>query len=374
MTKIQLRNLWFQIHKWIGIVLAIAIIPLSLTGSALVWDQATERLLHPARYDVSGLPQRPLADYVAAARGALKPGETLMEIELPTKSGNPVEAIAARPGKGEGRRPVRTLIFLDPADAHVIERTRSDAGALRVFHVLHGSLMIPGVGRQIVGWIGVAMLISSLTGLWLWWPTVGSWLRGFRWRQTDRTDHNLHHMIGFWIAIPLAVLSFTGMWISFPQVFRTFDGAAAQRQAGPPGPPRGPVAKPLAQPKLPLETAIAYAGAVSPGGVTVVEWPTDKAGWKVTLAHDGRDSTLIVDDATGQVKAEPKRKAPPETLSRFMRRLHDGTGMPLWWQVVIFIGGIIPAILAITGIIMWLRTRTWRKQLAARRKAARAAA
>ena len=37
-----------------------------------------------------------------------------------------------------------------------------------------------------------------------------------------------------------------------------------------------------------------------------------------------------------------------------MRRLHDGTGMGPVWQIVIFIGGIIPALLAVTGIVMWL--------------------
>jgi len=31
--------------------------------------------------------------------------------------------------------------------------------------------------------------------------------------------------------------------------------------------------------------------------------------------------------------------------------------MPLVWQMIIFVGGILPAILAVTGILMWLRTR-----------------
>jgi hypothetical protein len=52
-----------------------------------------------------------------------------------------------------------------------------------------------------------------------------------------------------------------------------------------------------------------------------------------------------------------------------MRRLHDGTGMGLAWQIVIFIGGIIPAILAVTGIVMWLRSRGWKAALAKKRKA-----
>ena len=33
--KKQLRAAWLQVHKWIGLTLAILIIPISLTGSAL---------------------------------------------------------------------------------------------------------------------------------------------------------------------------------------------------------------------------------------------------------------------------------------------------------------------------------------------------
>ena len=40
-----------------------------------------------------------------------------------------------------------------------------------------------------------------------------------------------------------------------------------------------------------------------------------------------------------------------------MRRLHDGTGMGPAWQAIIFLGGIIPAILSVTGTIIWIRSR-----------------
>jgi uncharacterized iron-regulated membrane protein len=43
--------------------------------------------------------------------------------------------------------------------------------------------------------------------------------------------------------------------------------------------------------------------------------------------------------------------------------------MGLLWQIVIFLGGLLPAILAVTGIIMWWRARGWRAQLKARQRA-----
>jgi uncharacterized iron-regulated membrane protein len=38
------------------------------------------------------------------------------------------------------------------------------------------------------------------------------------------------------------------------------------------------------------------------------------------------------------------------------------------WQVLIFLGGIIPAILSITGLVMWWRSRGWKKALTRKRK------
>ena len=108
----------------------------------------------------------------------------------------------------------------------MLDQARSDAGAVRWLHVFHGSLMVPGLGRKIVGWLGWAMLVSALTGIWLWWPRNGAVLRAFRWRRAPLTSSNLHHQIGFWISIPLAVLAFTGAWISFPQTFRGVVAAA----------------------------------------------------------------------------------------------------------------------------------------------------
>jgi hypothetical protein len=45
-----------------------------------------------------------------------------------------------------------------------------------------------------------------------------------------------------------------------------------------------------------------------------------------------------------------------------MRRIHDGTGMPLAWKITIFGGGILPALLAATRILMLLGIRRRREK------------
>ena len=356
MSRLAWRRLWFQVHKWIGLTLAILIVPVSLSGAALVWHDALDRMVNPARYAVTGDMSLAPDAYVAAARAALKPGERVSQLTMPD-DGGPV-AIAAQPAQIDASRrgpPPRTMVYLDPPTARVLQVAPSNAGLVRFLHGLHGSLQVPGVGRQIVGWIGVAMLVSSFTGLWLWWPTVGTWVKGLRWRRHRNTDTNLHFLMGFWIALPLFVLSLTGVWISFPGVFggggRGPDRAAAMR------------AQALGDPAQPLSVVVERGASVRSGTIRSIAWPTTRSpDWTVTYA-DG--ATVKVADDGGVAVAVASRQ--PGGAARLMRRIHDGQGMGLPWQAIIVAGGLLPAALAVTGIIMWWRAREWRAKVAAKR-------
>lgn len=369
MTKIALRKAWFQVHKWIGLILAVVIFVISLTGAVLVWHDPLERAMHPERYAVTGPAALPIDAYATAAQAALGSGELLSRVALPEEAGEPVVATASKPGAG---RPQRVTLYIDPGTAKVLGTARSGEGIFQVMHVLHGSLMIPEVGRQVVGWIGVAMLVMSVSGLWLWWPLTGSVRRGFRWKRHNNFDTNLHHQFGFWISVPLFVLSATGVWISFPQWFAGFESASTQRgPGGPGGGPGGRRAMPVAMAPELIAPAVASAEEAAQGKAVSLGWPTDqKSEWTVAVkSADGAEAEVKVATADLATTVEPSRGEPPETLARLMRRIHDGNGMPLVWQVIVFLGGLLPAVLAVTGVIMWWRARTWRGELAARQRA-----
>jgi len=370
-----MRRAWFQVHKWIGLLLAVLIIPISVTGSALVWHDALDRTVNPTRNAVSGDDLLPYARYVAAAQARLQPGERIAQLTLPDEHGGPVVVAAARTAKGKPPPgpPARTMLYLDPPTAKVLEVSSNRGGLVQVLHRLHGSLLVPGVGRQIVGWIGVAMMLSCFTGLWLWWPTVGRWARGLRWGRHRNTDTNLHYLTGFWVALPLFVLSLTGAWISFPAFFNGLIGQG-QPPRGAGGPDRAAMmrAKPLEAPSLTPDAVIAQAGTVARGEVRSLTWPTDlRADWSVSLSGGERPVTVTVADDSGTAALAPPRAQ--SGVARWMRRIHDGTDMGIVWQVLIFLGGIIPAILGVTGIIMWWRARGWKADLARRQRARREA-
>ena len=377
-TVLRLRGYWLSVHKWIGILLAILIIPISLTGSALVWHDWLDEQVNPQRYAVTtGEARLTPSQYAAAARpliAAAAPGGEVAQIRYPEGGEGPVMVSGTRPQPGEGR-PSRTNVWLDPGTGVVLDSADSNSGLVRVMHVLHGSMMIPVWGRTVVGWVGVFMFISCLTGIWLWWPIGGSFRRGFRWKRQNSTNANIHHQVGFWVLLPLAMLSFTGFWISFPNTFSAFEASqprAEGKAKGKASPAadraRAQRARPLAETAMTPEAALAASTTLGEGRpLASITWPTDQSSqWKVAFAREGGPAEVAVDDVSGEITSP--RPPRPETNARLMRRLHDGTGMGIVWQVLIFLGGIIPAILAVTGLVMWWRSRGWKQALTRRRK------
>jgi uncharacterized iron-regulated membrane protein len=360
-TVLRLRGTWLSVHKWIGLCLAILIIPISITGAALVWDGWLDQQLNPRRYDVSTSDARMTpSQYADAARSRAGADDRLTSIRYPDDDeGGPVIAslTQARQGGGErGGPPQRTNVWIDPGNGRVLDAAGANSGLIRIFHNLHGNLLVPGWGRTIVGWVGVFMFISCLTGIWLWWPIGGSVRRGFRWKRQNSTNANIHHVAGFWILLPLAMLSFTGFWIAFPSVFGGGGGGGMPRPA-----PAVPVAATRLTPDAALAAAEPLAGNAQ---LTAITWPTDKAPeWKFAYARIGE---IAVNDATGA--AAPPQRAGGGPQRSLARRWHDGTGMGPVWQTIIFLGGIIPAIRSITGLVMWWRSRGWKRALAKRRR------
>ncbi len=376
----RLRKLWFQVHKWIALALMVLLIPLGLSGIVLAWDDSIDHALNPQRYAVSGKATLAPSAYVAAAAAVLKPGARVTGLRYPDDDGPVVASATGGGGKhehehgagdggarhkdGGGRRGggARTSVWLDPPTARILDQGPADAGLVRLAHNFHGSLFVPGYGRALVGLLGIAMFVMAASGIWLWWPPLGRWTRGIRWQRGDRKlDTNLHHTVGFWISLPLAAQAFTGAWIASPQLIQLVTGAGMGPTSAMGGPMRG--GPPLETPRLTPDAALAAAQGNAGGGTPMsINWPGSQDGlWRVTLRTGKAPASLTVDDATGAVAAAPRRDG--GGLAMAMRHYHDGTTLGFYWRMVMVLIGLSPTLLGITGLLMWLRGRRWRKRL-----------
>jgi uncharacterized iron-regulated membrane protein len=380
----RIRKTLYTIHQWTGVCLFVLLIPLCLSGLVLMWPDAVNNLTNPPPKVESGTVGQPLASFVDAARSALPPTYRVQTLHAPQAPG---EAVTVAGSAGRASQ----TVWLDPGSAKVLKVGSPQSALWQVSHAFHETLTLGQPGRPLVGVLGVAMLYFSLSGLWLWWRR-GAVLQGFAWRRTPSTLMNLHYLGGFWIAIPLAVVALTGIGLAFPQQTAQLLGAP---QAGPrpPGAPagggpdrgeRGPGAPRgfggpggPAQAALTPDQAVASALALHPGAslVTVVlpgqrvfgppvpapAGVSTTRSWRVLIKDGGAMRNVWVADAdAAAVDAPPAPPRPPGGATFLVRQVHEGEGGPIW-NALVALTGVIPVLLAVTGVWTFLRNLARRR-------------
>jgi uncharacterized iron-regulated membrane protein len=360
-----MRLLIRTVHRWIAIGLMVLLIPISLSGAFLVWHDEIDAIVHPNRYTTAGGDVAlPPSGYLANATAALERGVRPVAIRF-SAGARPVTVMARGGPRSEGALPRVVTVYLDPPSGRVLDVVDFRSSLVGMVHRFHENLAIPEYsGRQIAGWAGVGMLILALTGLWLWWPRNAFFI-GLRWRRSPATTANIHHLVGFWISLPLALLSATGVYLAFPQTARNAMSAIAAMapQGARPG---QRIASDIASTP---DQALAAALAAEPGASAVALFmaaPDPRADdapvWRVQVRRPagGGDLTLLVDDRTRAVRPLPDPLA-GDRAAQMIRWIHQGeAGGPLW-RVMVFLCGIMPGVLGVTGILVWLRGRRRRR-------------
>ncbi|HEY1289894.1 MAG TPA: PepSY-associated TM helix domain-containing protein [Burkholderiales bacterium] len=346
-----MKGFWLQLHLWLGLTLGALGIFIGATGSILVYDHAIDAWLNPQRYAVSGAQVAlPYAEYTALASQAVSSAARVVNLRLPEEDGMPITAIA-RPR--EGSQFLR--VYLDPATGKVLDAVPG-GGFVGWIHRFHENLTLREYwGREVVGLVGVAMLISALTGMYLWWPGRNRFRQALGARPGLALSRNLHYLAGFYGSIVLALLSFTGIWLAYVQYVQPARIVQVQGSGGPT--------------TVTLDAAVSTARALGAGASLVsVGLPTGPRGaYRVNLRGERGPLSVFVDPATGVVL----RHTEPGGIDRFLsvqRMLHTGTGFGFVGRLLLCLAGLLPALLVTTGAIMWLRQR--RSDVTLRRRVA----
>jgi uncharacterized iron-regulated membrane protein len=365
-NSLTIRNLWLRIHQGIGLGLFILLVPLAATGALSALRPTVEAAMHPERRPITLPPVAPsLSAYQAAAAAAFGPDATVTTLTL--EDGDAVVATGRmRPSREihtprDRQPPARLIAWIDPGTARLLAmetRRGGGDGFMAKAHRFHETLMLDGIGRRLVGVLGIFMLIQALTGLCLWWPRMTPLWFGLRWRRTGDALTNLHYMLGFWSSIPLAVLAATGIGLAFPHMTAEAIGQVAPVQA-----PRPP-GRTLYSSRLDADQAAAIALAGETGArILSLEEPTDTSpSWKLEVVGGGHPPVRLgVNDDTGAVSPiGARRSSLGNVIQRAIRRLHSGDGpAPGWaaWRWIAIVVGFMPALLALSGVIAFCARR-----------------
>jgi uncharacterized iron-regulated membrane protein len=355
-ARSRLRRLLLNVHLCIGLGVAVLLVPISLSGAVLVWHDQLDALINPGRYAVTQGAAQPPSVLLASARSSLGAGFEPTAVRLPEDAGSPATVTAREQRRGENRgRPRLVTVYLDPPTGRVLDTVEFRDSLFGLLHRFHENLTVPEwSGRAVVGWTGVAMLVMSLSGIYLWWPRNASFSRGLRFRRGPATSYNLHHLFGFWIAIPLAVVSATGIYLGFPQQGRELLSSVAPMTPSQRG---GRDASLLASPQLDADRAMAAALSGMAGArASAIFLPGQAAAaWRVQVRGADSDATVLVDDRSGTRSTVMPLSG--DKAAQWIRWIHEGSHIGLLWRIVVFFCGVLPTVFIFTGTMIWLRSR-----------------
>lgn len=371
-----LRRLWLGVHLYLGLFGGGLFVLMSLTGSFLVFYKAIDEWLNPALLTTSGSGlYKPLNKVVAIAQVAAPPGGWLESLELPSHEHEVFKAWHKMPTDRLDQFRWY-LVTIDPYTGSVLSRDREWGTYLVSFiYELHESLLIDELGRTLVGFVAIFLLISIGTGLYLWWPRPGKLRQAFIVMGSGsviRRHYDWHKLSGAYSAVVLAVLAVTGMYLVFPayviplvSVFSPVDDAHDESTVQS-HPASGGV-------PLSAEQAAGLAQSLIPDGrityIGIPHEPTDPYHITMHRPDDARESAgnsmVWLDQYTGAVlKVHDWRTGSAgETFVGWLFPLHNGEAFGLVGRWIVFIAGLIPFVLYVTALRMWwLKRRAHRQQ------------
>ena len=353
-----LRRALFQIHLWTGVAIALYAVVASVTGAALVFRIHLQRAAHPELLTAgSDGPQAHIATVLESVRDAYPRGR-VSGVDAPTTVRPTHLAYVTEGGR------FRTVL-IDPVTALVLGEL-PEHSAVRTLQDLHFDLLAGPTGRVVNGIGALCLLLLCLTGVFIWWPERAGWRRALTvdWRRPwRRVTWELHGAVGIWTLVLTAGWAVTGAYFVFPDQFRAavdrispLTAAVRPPQSSPAGAASGagPTWRELIESARSAEPDAFVARVVVPAG--------DEAPFQV-LFTDHRPTrlgarylrTVYLDQYTGERLAAPaaERRTLGDTVIALVGPVHFGNFGGVGVRLVWLVAGLAPAVLAVTGLILW---------------------
>jgi uncharacterized iron-regulated membrane protein len=222
------------------------------------------------------------------------------------------------------------------------------------------------VGATLVGFSGLFLLMSCLSGLVLWWPRNQGFKKGLLVKSGShgiRLHYDIHRVSGMYTVVLLVVLAATGIYLTFPNYLKPVIGLTSSLQQE----PNFDFLPTSHLPMINADQALHLADAFAPGNRVKCLWLPGASGatWRVSMVGEqgvgwsGGPVELWLHPEGGTVLASYKYEqgSAGDSLIAWQLPLHSGRAFGTMGRVLIFIAGLIPLIMGITGTAIWMRKR-----------------
>lgn len=341
-----------KIHLWLGLTCGLIVSFSGITGSLYVWQPEISAALNPELLKVENVGSIKETTILESASSLIKiHQDSLSKILLPYREQHTI-SIQFENGKTNYYHPI-TLKFLGTKSTSMtfFESLLS----------LHRTLGIPQIGKYIVGGSAVICFLVLITsGVYIWLKAYAHNLKeGFKvkWKAKKRRfNFDLHKAFGIYFFIPLLIMAFTGSYFTFNSVYKSvltiFDSPNNTHLTN----ERNNITKDFSTlDETLLDHNQDYA-------LWAIYFPQDKTG-KYRLRYI--ESLAIKSGYRKTKEVEISKKGEITTLSDFrfdsnsnriaaqFYPIHIGEIAGVCGRILVFISGIVPLVLFITGLRLY---------------------
>jgi len=390
--KYRLRRLFVVIHRYVGLTIGLIVVVLGLSGSIIVYWREIDRTFNPQERVVHE-PSRPmisLDEVLAIVKKAHPQRPKPWTLEMPHDDNAAYYATYSRPEERGLKYSTNLHVAVHPYTGEILRSWYWGETPVSWIYDVHANLQAGLFGHQVVGAFGVVLLFISLTGLYVWWP-IGAFRKRHFLVKTDsgapRMELDLHRAGGFYSLPLMIIFAVTGYMFVFPSHLQgvvaqvstlgqvtpmslhggdeTHGTSSGEHQHDD---PRYPESMPRGLPSMSVGQAVSRALEVFPGAeIKRVYSPAGEKGvYGVILRHPVERlnksypvTEVWMDQYDGRVivKSDPSQNSAGQDFLDAALPLHNGEAAGGFGRALVFIAGLVPLLLFITGILQWLRRR-----------------
>ncbi|PVY41181.1 PepSY-associated TM helix domain-containing protein [Pontibacter virosus] len=356
-----MRKLLLQLHLWVGLTAGAVLAFMGLTGSLYVFQPELTVALYPEHYKSSEPEAAPVDVRLVVKNAEEQFGGQVTSIFFPVRE---LENYIVKV-KGS-----KKFHFFDAATGDYVGQLEKRRGVMDTVLDLHRHLTVGDTGALITGTSALLLAFVLLsTGLYLWFPRKRRQLKErLRLKPNasfKRRNFDLHNVFGFYFSIPLFLAAITGAYFGFQE--QTQNIVDKLTLAKEPTPYVKLLQSSYQARTAPLSVyqALDRMDALYPGYVrrTLVMAPDSVATLNLTyLASSDLEAgpqnrpMVYLDQYSGATVYDYNPNTAP--IGRQLTRnwfvpIHFGEIGGWVTRVLWFCLGLAPAMLWVTGIVMW---------------------
>ncbi|MFZ2406430.1 MAG: PepSY-associated TM helix domain-containing protein [Methylobacter sp.] len=396
------RAIWIKIHLYLALIAGFFFALMGLTGSVSVYREELDELFNPKLVIEQPSGKRQSLDKIMAAVQTAHPNRYgSWTLEMPRTPHSMITVWYDKPRETFFELYAPLMVSVNPYTAEVVASRFWGQTAATWLLDLHTQLNFGRFGWNAVGILGLLLIISVGTGVYLWWPgwrgnavdasSVKPSPEGEGWVTTARMQevgqrreqlprgiwaalrirHNdgmirfafdLHRLIGLLSASVLLLLAFTGFQLSYPSILETLTGSSGMEH--------GETGRTIISTAIPnnhpvgLESAEFVARAPFPRAeLRRVTTPTGDSGiYRINLRQGSEINqrhpytTVWVDRWSGQVKEvrDPSGFSSGEIFTTWIWPMHTGEAFGATGRFLWFLSGMGLFVLYVSGLLRWL--------------------